>query len=73
MKDFHSSCFNAWPDSPYRGELGNSWDITVGDWTPGAERMGGERNAADTEVFIVSHSDLSWMNINFYFLNQLFE
>lgn len=45
----------------------------MGDWTPGAERMGGERNVADTEVFIVSHSDLSWMNINFYFLNQLFE
>lgn len=63
MKDFHLSGFNSYPDSPYQGQLGSGWDITVGDWTPGAENMGRERNAAGTKVFIVSHSDLLWMNI----------
>lgn len=30
---------------------------------PGAEHMGREKNAADTKVFIITHSDLLWMNI----------
>lgn len=57
------SCFIACPNCPYERQLGSGWNITVGDWTPGAEHMGRERNAADTKVFIVSHSDLLWMNI----------
>lgn len=63
MKDFHLSCFNSFPDSPYQGQLGNGWGITGGDCTPGAEHMGRENNAADTKVFIVWHSDLFRMNI----------
>lgn len=55
------SCFIACPNCPHERQLGNGWDITIGDWTPGAEHMGREGNAADTKVFIVSHSDLFWM------------
>lgn len=63
MKDFHLACFNSYPDNPYRGQLGNGWDITGGDWTPGAEHMRREKNAADTKVFIKWHSDLLRMDI----------
>lgn len=63
MKDFHLACFNSYPDNPYQGQLGNGWDITGGDWTPCAEHIGREKNAADTKVFILWHSDLLRTNV----------
>lgn len=48
------SCFIACPKCPYERQLGNGWDITVGDGAPGAEHMGKERNAADTIVHCIT-------------------